>query len=67
MGSGGSKPARYQKGVHVLTAPLFQPYRGMNIDTSHYTLMTQAARGGSIGSAARALGRGRCPPGGAKC
>ena len=56
MGSGGSKPAHYQKGVHVLAAPLLQPHRGMHIDASHHNLMTQAAHGGSIGSAARALG-----------
>lgn len=67
MGSGSSKPGQYQKGVHTLTAPLLQPHRGMYVDTSHHNLMIQAAHGGSIGSAARALGRGRCPPGGAKC
>lgn len=56
MGSGGSKPAYYTKSVHVLAAPLLQPHRGMHIDTSHHALMTQAAHGGSIGSATRALG-----------
>ena len=67
MSGSNSKPAYYTKGVHVLAAPLLQPHRGMQIDPSHHALMTQAAHGGSIGSAARALGRGRCPPGGAKC
>lgn len=67
MGSGGSKPAYYIKGVHVLAAPLLQPHRGVHIDTSHHALMTQAVHGRSFGAAASALGRGRCPPGNRIC
>jgi hypothetical protein len=36
-------------------------HRGMHIDHEAHAIINHAAHGGSIGSAARALGRGNCP------
>ena len=56
MGGSNSKPANNGNGVRLLAGPRLQSYRGVNVDTSYYALMTNAARGRSIGSASRALG-----------
>jgi hypothetical protein len=67
MGSGGSKPGPPRKKAvytgsmqSIISGEGLTAHREMHIDHEAHATINHAAHGGSIGAAARALGRGNC-------
>jgi len=67
MGGSNSKPgAPLMKAVYngsmqsLISGGGLTAHRGMHIDNEVHAVINNAAHGGSIGAAARAMGRGNC-------